>query len=122
MICKELIPEQLVTTNGCGSSYWAAWVFRIPRWMSAPFTRCCDRHDIRYQEGDYTLDADPAGEGRSYVKLITKEHHDDELYNCWYYAAFQGPKWKRGVLLRMADIGYWMLNSRLSDACYLRAG
>lgn len=38
--CEGLTQEQLSTTNGCGSSYWLAWIFRIPKFISKEFY-CC---------------------------------------------------------------------------------
>ena len=98
--CKELLPKELQFTNGCGSSYWLAWIFRIPKWSWQGAWRCCNRHDVRYQNQE------------------EKERADDELYDCWYYSAMKGSKWVRGFRLRIADLGYWALNTKLSDSCY----
>lgn len=103
MTCRELTAAELVTTNGCGSSYWLARPFRIPRWISAAFFRCCNRHDIRYQFDTLT---------------IRKERADDELFDCMYYAAFHGPAWKRPILLALADLTYWCLGTWLSNLCF----
>jgi hypothetical protein len=101
--CHELTSAELSTTNGCGSSYILARPFKIPRWVSNQFFRCCNRHDIIYQrESDTT----------------SKHFADDELYNCMYYAAFHGPAWKRPFLTRLADITYWCLNTWLSRICF----
>ena len=100
MTCKELTKEELKCTNGCGSSYWLARLFRIPDFVSKAFTRCCNFHD------------------RSYAKQENKNRADDELLDCWYYDAFHSPKWQRWWKLKLADLGYWAITSKLSDVCY----
>ena len=101
--CKDLTIEELKTTNGCGSSYWLAWVFRIPKFIWPGAYRCCNRHDLRYQNKE------------------DKQRSDDELYDCWYYSAFHGPEYLRGFRLKIADLGYWALNTKLSNHCYKEA-
>lgn len=103
MSCKELTKEELKNTNGCGSSYWLAWIFRIPKWIWPGGFRCCNRHDVRYQNKE------------------DKEHADDELLDCWYYSAFHGPRIFRFIRLKIADLGYWALNTKLSNLCYKKA-
>lgn len=101
-----LTQEQLKTTNGCGSSFFLARFFRIPKWVSSMFWKCCNRHDIRYQEGMF---------------LEEKQRADDELLDCMYYSAYHGKRWKRWFLLKIADITYWCLSTRLSDMCFSTA-
>ena len=101
--CSPLTSEQLKTTNGCGSSFWLARPFRVPKWISRQFWACCNRHDIRYQKGK---------------NLAQKYQADDELYDCMYYSAYHGPRWKRWFLLKMADFTYWCLSTRLSFMCF----
>jgi hypothetical protein len=98
--CKELTKSELRQTNGCGSSYWMARIFRIPKWISKHFTRCCNRHDLRYFN--------------SYDKAFA----DDELYNCMYYNAFHSPRWQRWYKCKLADLTYWALSTRLATKCY----
>jgi len=86
--CKPLTPEELATTNGCGSSHSFYRFFRIPFF----FKKCCNRHDIRYQ----TL-----------VTQEGKDFADDEWLNCMYYDAFHGWKWLRNAKLHIADLAYW---------------
>ena len=105
--CPELTEAQLSTTNGCGSSYPAAWIFRIPRWVSRAFFRCCNRHDIRYQLG---------------VTLQHKWEADDELLDCMYYSAFHGPWYQKNAKLTLADFVYTCLRSRLSEKCFKKNG
>jgi len=104
--CDELTPKQLKTTNGCGSSYWAVWIFRIPKWVSKAFFRCCNRHDIMYQYGMTKTD---------------KEMADDEIYNCMYYSAYHGPWYQRWIKTKTADFVYWCLNTKLSQKCFKKA-
>ena len=106
MDCNELTKEELKTTNGCGSSYWVAWIFRIPKWLSRMFWRCCNRHDVKYQAGK---------------SIGTKQRADDELYDCMYYSAYHGPRWKRRLLLALADFTNWCLSTKLSDKCFMAA-
>ena len=107
MTCKELTPQELKITNGCGSSFIFARPFRIPKWISRQFWRCCNRHDIRYQRG---------------VDPVEKAMADDELLDCMYYSAFHGPWWNRWILLTVADLTYWCLGTWLSDWCFHVAG
>ncbi len=87
-MCREMTDLELQGTNGCGSSHWALFMFRIPEWLAPGFKRCCNRHDRRYQNA----------EDRAYA--------DDELYDCWYYNAYHGPRWQRWYKLKIADIAY----------------
>jgi len=100
MTCKGLTKEELKHTNGCGSSYWLARPFRIPDFVSKAFTRCCDFHDISYQNQE------------------DKDRVDDELLDCWYYNAYHSPKGQRWWKLKLADLGYWAITSKLSGVCY----
>jgi len=106
MSCKELTPEQLKITNGCGSSYWAVWIFRIPKWVSKQFWRCCNRHDLHFQSGK---------------SIIIKWSADDELYNCMYYSAYHSPPWQKYWKLKLADFIYKCLGTKLSMLCFIKA-
>jgi len=101
--CAELSEEQLKTTNGCGSSYWMAWIFRVPKWVSKSFFRCCNRHDIKYQS------------------KVEKAIADDELYDCMYYSAFHGPLWQKNIKITFADLIYLCLNTKMSNVCFKKA-
>jgi len=105
--CLELSADELKTTNGCGSSYPAAWIFRIPKWLSNSLFRCCNRHDIKYQLG---------------MSLKEKHLADDELLDCIYYSAYHGSRYTRYVKTCIADIVYLCLSTKLSDICFTRAG
>lgn len=107
MNCTEVTKEQLKTTNGCGSSAWFAWPFRIPRWISKAFFRCCNRHDIRYQVG---------------TTIANKWFADDELLDCMYYNAFHSPWWQRCIKIKVADLVYWCLGTTISKWCFKKAG
>ena len=98
--CKELTIEQLKNTNGCGSSYPLLWIFRIPKWMSRAFYRCCNRHDLSYQNQE------------------GKNSADDELYNCWMYNAYHSPWWQKHFKIKIAEIGYAAITSKLSNTAY----
>lgn len=86
--------------NGCGSSFILAWPFRIPKWVNKQFTTCCNRHDLYY------------------MYQMPKDLADDILYNCWYEEAYQHKGLKRKLLCKLADFGYWCLNTKLSEMCY----
>lgn len=106
MNCKELTPKQLKTTDGCGSSSWFARPFRIPRWASKAFFRCCNRHDIRYQTED---------------EFEEKCRADDELLDCMYYNAYHSPWYQKWIKLKIADFVYWCLDTKISDWCFTAA-
>lgn len=103
MINCELTPAEQKTVNGCGSSYWLASIFRIPSWASKKLTKCCDRHDIRYQHHENKQDA------------------DWELYNCMYYSAYHSPPWQKWIKIKLADLTFRCLNTELSQTCYREA-
>lgn len=96
----ELTEAELVTTNGCGSSHWALILFRIPKWVSKAFTRCCNFHDIDYQYQTGKADA------------------DDNLKNCMYYNAFHSPWYQKWVKLIIADLVYIAVTSKASNWAY----
>ncbi len=100
LLCRELTKRELKSTNGCGSSFVLAWPFRIPRWISKAFTRCCNRHDLRYQ------------------RRKDKAFADDELLDCMYYDAYHSNRWQKWYKLKLADFTYKCLNTKLSQKCY----
>lgn len=105
MNCPSIIitKRMLKNVNGCGSSFPPAYIFRIPKWVSRAFTKCCNMHDVRYQA------------------QLKKELADDLLYNCMYYSAFQTTGLKRYIKIKIADFVYWCLNTKLSEMCYSAA-
>ncbi len=126
MKCDPLTKEELKTTNGCGSSTWFAWVFRIPKSLVPWFYLPCCRHDRRYSEhgGFKIVDLYPHYKAEKQYTLLTikKVMADDELYNAWYYAIYnKAPCWARWVLCKIADTGYWCLNTKVSQWCYNQA-
>lgn len=100
--CKDITPEQLKTTNGCGSSYWLAWIFRIPKWISKKLYCCCGCHDIQYQE------------------MRDKEVSDLELRACVRHSALNGPWWQKWIKWKTGDLMFWALNTKLSMECFYR--
>ena len=125
--CKPLTVSQIKRTNGCGSSTWYAWPFRIPKWLVSDFYLPCCRHDLRYQQ-ELPLDKKSfalyyRADFHGTIKGLTeKAFYDDELYNGWYYAIYnKAPRKYRWLLCKIADFGYWCLNTKMSDACYKNA-
>ncbi len=126
MKCTPLTKEQLESTNGCGSSAWFAWPFRIPKWIAPWFYLPCCRHDLRYSGYSEfkVIDLCSHYKANKQFSLLTvkKAMADDELYNAWYYAIYNdAPWWIRGVLCKIADLGYWCLNTKISQWCYNQA-
>ena len=105
-VCKCLTEEELKKTNGCGSSYWAAWIFRIPKWFSKEFYCACCRHDKAYTEGK---------------SLIDKYKADDNLLDEMYYSAFHSNFIMKRIKLKLADLTYYCLSTKLSDKCFMQA-
>ena len=101
-----LTKEQLKTTNGCGSSYFLARPFRIPKWISKSFFNCCNFHDVGYTNN---------------TVLINKWEADDNLLNCMYYSAFHSSWWQKRIKLKVADFVYFCLSTKLSDKCFEKA-
>jgi hypothetical protein len=99
-MCKEMTELELKDTNGCGSSHWALQFFRVPRWVSEGFFRCCNRHDRRYQNSE------------------DKDFADDELYDCMMYSAMHssGTWWKVYVV----EIVYIAITSKISNIAYAK--
>ena len=90
----------MLKPNGCGSSHWALLIFRIPRWISEDFFDCCNKHDTAYQNQE------------------DKKRADDNLYNCMYKSAYLDFGFKKWIKLKIADIIYWCLNTKLSNLAY----
>lgn len=107
MICKGIDDNELKKTNGCGSSYWLAWIFRIPKWVSKDFWCACNCHDLYFQE---------------YVTLEKKQYADDLLYDLFYYYSYKDKIiWRRNIKTKIADIVYLCLSTKLSEICFLKA-
>jgi len=105
MNCKGLTEKQMKAGNGCGSSYWLAWIFRIPKWVSKDFYCACQCHDAAYQ---------------AHKGLFEKWQDDDMLLDNMYYSAFHSPWWQKWIKLKTADFVYWCLSTSLSDYCFQR--
>lgn len=104
--CEGISKEELKLSNGCGSSFWLAYVFRIPKWLSHAFFCCCSTHDILYQLG----------------KTIKEKHvADDTLYDCMMYSAFHSPPHQKKLKILLAELVYWALSTKLSDIAYQKA-
>jgi hypothetical protein len=104
--CEGITDDELKTTNGCGSSYWLAWIFRIPKFISHNFFCCCAFHDLKFQHNN---------------KIEEKHKADDALYDCMYYSAYRSPIWQKWIKTKIADLTYWALSTKLSDICFLKA-
>jgi len=104
--CKDLTQEHLKLVNGCGSSFWLAYPFRIPKFISKDFWCACNCHDINYQNVS-TLD--------------DKYQADDKLYDDMYYSAFHSPIWQKYLKIKIADFVYWCLSTKLSQICFEKA-
>lgn len=99
-MCKDLTDNQMKLTNGCGSSYWLVWLFRVPKWLSEKMFCCCGCHDYQY------------------LMQKDKEIADLELKACIYYNAFKSPKYQRWAKIKIANLIYWALNTKMSQKCY----
>lgn len=107
--CPDITDKQLATTNGCGSSAWYAWIFRIPKWVSKDFYCACAEHDIMYQSSPLR-------------GMIFKHYVDRKLYNTMYRAAYNEANFiKRWVLLFCAKTTQAALNTKISLWCWYRA-
>jgi len=104
--CKGLTQEQLNNTNGCGSSYWLAWIFRIPKFISYDIWCACNYHDYAYSNSK---------------TLKEKEIADDKLYDAIYYSAFHSPNWQKPFKTLIADLVYWALSTKLSNLAFEKA-
>ena len=105
MIICSLTPGQIATTNGCGSSYFLARPFRIPKWLG--FHCLCQIHDYAYSTGS---------------TLEEKYEADDELYNAMMYDSFHTKnKIMKAIKIQVTDATYWCLSTKLSDACFIKA-
>lgn len=105
MIICSLTPEQLATTNGCGSSFFFARPFRIPKWLG--FDRVCRTHDYSYSTGK---------------TLEEKYEADDELYNAMMYDSFHTKnKIMKAIKIQVTELTYYCLSTKLSDTCFMKA-
>jgi len=98
--CSDITEEDLATTNGCGSSYWLVWVFRIPKFISKSLYCCCGCHDMQYQ------------------RQIDKVVVDLELIACVRNSALSSPCWQKHMKWIAGDLMYFALNTKLSQSCY----
>ena len=105
---NDLTPAQIKTANGCGSSFWMAAMFRIPRWAFPRISKACDCHDIGYQSGNpndldekYALDA-------QLVEDVREIARESGIMTRWYK-------------MRIADLIEFALNTKLSEKCWMEA-
>lgn len=107
MICDGIPDEKLALTNGCGSSYWLVWIFRIPKWVSKEFWCACNIHDIMYQEG---------------TTISDKTYADNLLLDAMYKSIDYDRIYIRGLLKStLAYIVAFCLSTRLSMSCFKAA-
>jgi len=90
--------------NGCGSSYWLAAPFRIPRWLSPGWNCCCDTHDIQY------------------TYQAGKDHADKMMIECLEKNTERSPWWQRPIKRQMIKVVRFALSTKLSQMCYEEAG
>ena len=106
-ICSGISDADLATTNGCGSSYWLAWIFRIPKWFSHEFYCACAEHDLLYQEG---------------VFLHDKIFADNLLITKLYESAINDPNILRAwIKFIVVDVVAFALSTKLSELCFFKA-
>lgn len=104
--CEGISKEELNTTNGCGSSFWLLWIFRIPKWVSYRIWCRCNCHDTKFSKGK---------------TLEDKYRADDNLYDGIYYDAFHSPPHQKKLKILLAELVYWALSTKLSDIAYQKA-
>lgn len=105
---SDLTPGQLKRANGCGSSYWLAAVFRLPRFLFPRISKACDCHDIGYQNGDpddmdekQALDAQLVED----IRCIARE--------CGWI--------RRKYLMGVSNLVEYALDTKLSAMCWREA-
>jgi hypothetical protein len=107
--CKGITVEQLNTTNGCGSSFWLFWIFRIPKWFSKDFYCSCCCHDLKFQD-------------KTKLDLEYKYQADDQLYDDMYYSAYHDNSViKKWLKIKIADLTYSLLATEASELCWYEA-
>jgi len=107
--CPGITEAQIRQTNGCGSSAWYAFIFRIPRWFSHDFWCACNQHDLMYQNTQLR-------------NLVFKLRADDALVTAMYGSAFRDPVWIRAIAKRiLARLTMWALETKISEWCWYDA-
>lgn len=105
--CPGITEEEMKTTNGCGSSYWLAYIFRIPKWFSHPIWCACNKHDIKFQ---------------NCTTLDEKKIADLELIAAIEWDGYNDPRpFMRWLKLKIAEKVEWCLNTKLSERCFVKA-
>lgn len=104
---SDLTPDQLRRSNGCGSSFLPAVLFRLPRFLFPKISQACDCHDIGYQQGG---------------SLADKQAIDDQLVEDFLDWSRSGKfwivrKWRFG-LTRIIELA---LETKLSEMCWKAA-
>lgn len=105
--CKGIPEEKLKTTNGCGSSYWLVWIFRIPKWFSKEFYCACCKHDIAYQE-EYTLEVKRRIDALLISEMCSSANNDTNKIRACI-------KWT------LIDIVVIFLDTKASEICFNKA-
>jgi hypothetical protein len=100
----DLTYVQLEQSNGCGSSFFLAFMFRLPRCLFPKISRCCDCHDIGYP----------------LAKTIEeKQALDDQLVEDFLEWARAGNNWfVRRWRFGVANVVWWSLDTALSEMCW----
>lgn len=101
---SDLTPDQLRRTNGCGSSFLPAVLFRLPRFLFPGISKACDCHDIGYQLPG---------------TLNDKYAHDAQLVEDFLEWSRAGGGWfTRAWRFKVAHLVWWSLDTKLSEACW----
>lgn len=105
--CKGISEEELKTTNGCGSSYWIAWLFRIPKWFSHEFYCACCKHDLKFQR-EVSLQEKRKADTMLIQELCDSARLDSNLIRARI-------KWF------LIDIVIVLLDTKVSEWCFYKA-
>ncbi len=99
--------EQIKSANGCGSSFWLAMPFRLPRLLFPGISKACDCHDIGYSETG--------------PEIEEKWALDAQLVEDIRVIARRSGWFMRRVKLKIADLVEYALDTKLSEKCWRAA-
>jgi hypothetical protein len=101
---SDLTPDQLKRSNGCGSSFLPAAMFRLPRFLFPRISKACDCHDVGYQIPG---------------TLEDKWAHDAQLVEDFLeWARAGGNSVVQAWRFKVAHIVWWVLDTWLSELCW----
>ena len=104
----DLTDKQKKKVNGCGSSFWLAVLFRLPRCLFPLISRACDCHDIGYQETGLNLAEKWALDAQLVEDIREVARRSSNPFVRW---------WK----FRISDLVEWALDTKLSEMCWRAA-